>query len=112
MPALLYEPVPMFRGRVGNGAGTTLYTCPVAKKAIVKNIIVKNTTAGGVVCSLHSVESGGAVADDRQFFEATIPAGEQVFVDCSIVLDDGDFINGIAGAANSITVTMSGQVTQ
>ena len=111
MPALLYEPKAMFRDRLA-AAGTTLYTTPAAKSAIVKNIVVKNTTAGAVLAALYSVESGGAVADDRMFFESTIPAGEQVFIDCSIVLEAGDSVEGSAGADNSITVTMSGQVTQ
>lgn len=105
-----YEPKKLYRGQPGATA-TTLYTVPVAKSCILKQVMVHNPTAGAVTIALNDVASGDTASDANQFFEALLAAGELVVLDLSDVLETGDFLSATASAAASITLIISGQVT-
>jgi hypothetical protein len=93
-------------------AETTVYG-PVAanQRVIVTNIIIANTSASPVALSLSAVPSGGAAGNANRIIPGTtIPANTMVPIDCALVLEAGGFLSALGGAANSITVTISGVV--
>jgi hypothetical protein len=90
----------------------TVYTVPgTALRVIVTNIIVANVTTTGVALSLSIVPAGGTAGGANRLIPGTtIPANTVVPFDLSTVMNPGDFISAIAGAASSLTVTISGVV--
>jgi hypothetical protein len=87
---------------------TTLYTVPSSTSAIIKQIVVCNTTVGAVNFSLSLVPYGSSAATpNRLFFNLSIAANETVFLDVSQAMTAGDFISAYSSAAN-VTVTISG----
>lgn len=93
----------------------TIYTSPAAPGlgTQVTSIKLVNTTAAPVAATIYIVESGGAAADDRALCKAfSVPADGLPYE----LLDDkgqdflnaGDTIQGVAGAAASITYHLSG----
>lgn len=88
---------------------TTLYTCPANTVARVVACTLTNDTTSAQPVTLHKVESGGSVSDARQLLNAkSIGSQESYVVDEIIgqILEAGDFINGIAGAADQITCAL------
>lgn len=93
----------------------TLYTSPAAPGlgTQLTSAVVVNTTAASVVVTIYVVESGGTAADNRALCKAfsvpadglpyeLVPAGSQIFLNAS------DTLQGIAGAATSVTLHLSG----
>jgi hypothetical protein len=97
------------RSQLGTGTGTTIYTVPTGQRCQVEDITIANTTSLAATCSIHLVPSGGsAAANNAMFGTVTIPANTTIQWTGMQVLNAGDFIQGIAGAATSITVHISG----
>jgi hypothetical protein len=95
-----------------NATGT-IYTCPASPSTtVLKNgrVRLTNTTAGAVTATLYAVPSAGAAADSNAFMKAqSIPANSFVDVDLP-TLAAGDTLQGLAGAATSITIHELGGV--
>ena len=88
---------------------TTHYIVPGAKSAIIKEIVVCNTTAGSVAFWVSLVASGGTVGDaNRVVCNEVIPAYSTVIFSFNQVLATGGFVSCKAGAVTSLTVTCSG----
>lgn len=94
---------------VATASEATYYTVPATKSAIVKNVIVANTSASDRTLSLSIVPSGGSAGNSNRIIPGTnIPAGAVVPFDMTQVMNAGDFISAIASAASSLTLTISG----
>jgi len=90
-------------------SNATLYTAP-AGGGVVRNIHVCNTTA---VPATFSLAINGSAATVANCIYATfyVPAYGVHDASVSIVLGNGDTIQGLQGTASALTVTISG-VTQ
>lgn len=90
-------------------AMATYYTAPAAKKAIVTQIVLTNVTASHVTASISLVASGGAAsAANRIVEQLTVPAYGVVTIDLKQVLETGEFLAALAGAAASVNMRVSG----
>lgn len=88
---------------------TTHYTVPGAKSAIIKEIVVCNTTAGQVPFWASLCASGATVGDaNRVVCNAVIPAYTTTIFTFAQVLATGGFVSCKAGAVSSLTVTITG----
>ena len=77
------------------------YTVPSQKKAIVKNIVICNTSDSPATVNIWV--SGFAVVSVY-----TVAARDTVVIDSSIVMDEGDTITIRQGTADAIAVHISG----
>lgn len=87
---------------------TDIYLVPAATTAILKKLIVVNSTAGAVTLSIFIKNGAGAsrLVSDKDY---SLPANESRVIDVNnIILETGDSIRGIAGAAASIDYSLSG----
>lgn len=94
-------------------AQTTQYTS-TGLKTIIDKFTVTNTTGGNVTFTANLVSSGGAAGAGNQIFSRSILAGQCYTCPELVghVLESGDFISTLAGAAASLTIRASGrQVT-
>jgi hypothetical protein len=93
---------------LGTAAGT-LYTVPdLPSSNLLRGgrIRVTNTTGGPVTATLYAVPAAGAAADGNAFLKTkSIAANDYLDVDVPI-MPAGAFIQGLAGAAASITAHM------
>jgi len=88
---------------------TTQYTVPASFFAILKNIVVANTTGLTQTINLSVVPSGGAAGAANRILPGISILGNSVFtMDLSTVMAAGDFVSASASAASSLTVTVSG----
>lgn len=88
---------------------TTHYTVPAAKSAIVKEIVVCNTTAGQVAFWMSFCLTGATVGDaNRVVANAVIPAYTTTIFTFAQVLPTGGFVSCKAGASSSLAVTITG----
>lgn len=88
---------------------TTHYTVPGATSCIVKEIVFCNTTGGAIAVWISLVASGGTVGDsNRVISNEVIQANTTTSFTFAQVLATGGFISCKAGAATSVTVTISG----
>jgi hypothetical protein len=93
------------------GAQTTQYTA-VNCKTVIDKFTVTNTTAGNVAFSINLVTSAGAAgAGNRVMGPRSIAPNETYACPEAIgqVLEPGDFISTLAGAATSLTIRASGR---
>jgi len=88
---------------------TTIYTCPANTTAKVLKCTVTNDSATAETISMHIVESGGAVADNRLIVPdvaiSTTPYNTPEMV--GQILNAGDFVSAIAGAAAQLTLSLN-----
>lgn len=90
---------------------TTQYTAANVR-AIVDKATVTNTTAANVTIAVNVIQNGGAAGDGNLIIKAkTILPGETYLCPELVgqILDPGDFISTIAGAATSLTMRISGR---
>lgn len=88
---------------------TTHYTVPGGKSAIIKELVVCNTTAGQVSFWCSFVPAGGSVGDaTRVIANSVIPAYSTVIFTFAQVLATAGFVSCKAGAASSLTATLTG----
>jgi hypothetical protein len=93
----------LYQGQVPNVAGT-LATVPVTKSWIIKCIKVINVTAGPVALTLYK----NGITDEFMTDTVTIPANGSANWDGTDAMGAGEYIAGVAGALNAITMTVSG----
>lgn len=99
--------------KAAENAQTTQYTS-TGLKSIIDKFTATNTTGGNVTFAVNLVNSGGAAGSANLMFTRTILAGQCYTCPELVghVLEAGDFISTLAGAAASITIRASGrQVT-
>jgi hypothetical protein len=87
----------------------TRYTATGITYAILKEVVIVNTTAGAVSFDMSLVVSGGSVSDaNRLIRNASIDPYTTVIFKFSQILEPGDFISTKAGVATSLAVHISG----
>jgi len=87
----------------------TAYTVPGATSAIIKEIVVCNTTASAVNLDISLVASGGtAGVTNNVVSTAPIGAYSTVIYSLAQVLATGGFVSLKASTASALTVTVSG----
>lgn len=106
--AVLYTPKRLAQAQAA-ATDTTLYTVPGATSVIVKEIVFCNTTGGAISVWISLVASGGTVGDSNRVINSEViqPNSTTAFTFAQ-VLATGGFISCKAGAATSVTVTVSG----
>jgi|UPI0005D115A5 hypothetical protein len=88
---------------------STLYTVPLNKKAIVKNIILCNTGVSDTKVTLYFTPSGMEAAPDNCVVSNyMVTHGDTVVIDLAGVLEAGDMIKGLQDTGGAITVYASG----
>ena len=96
------------QGALTTGAGTLVYTTPTGIRTEVQDILITNTSAAGLTCSLHLAPVGVAVGTSNAMFASlSIPAYTTVHWSGVQILNAGDFIQGI-GSGAGLTVNISG----
>lgn len=93
------------------GSNATYYTATNVRTVIDK-CTVTNTTAGAVTLTLDIVDAGGSAgATERIISAKSIAAGETYRCPEMVghVLENGDTIQGLASAATSLTIRVSGR---
>lgn len=104
----VYTPKKFYTGQPGTSAGT-LYTAPASTTAIIKNILICNTTGSAATVTLNFVASGGSAAASNQIMSSLEVAGNNtVAFDLSGVLSTGDFISALQGTSSAITLHITG----
>lgn len=97
------------RGQLAIGAGTTVYTVPTGYRTEVLDINIANTNSTTVTCAIHLVPAGSSASNATALFPTvTVPANTVIQWTGIEMLNAGDFIQGIAGTATSITVNVTG----
>lgn len=96
-------------------AEAALYTSPAGQDGTqVTSIKLVNTTSAPVAATVYIVENGGAAADDRALCkDFNVPADGLPYellegAEAQFYINAQDMIRGVAGAATSITVHLSG----
>lgn len=94
-------------------AYATAYTVPALTSAIIKELVVCNTTAVAVTFDASFVASGGtAGVANAVIYQASINPYQTVIYSFSQVLAAAGFVSLRAGTATALTVTGSGvQIT-
>ncbi|MNC73163.1 hypothetical protein D3C75_1243160 [compost metagenome] len=81
-------------------------------KAIIDKATITNTTAGNVTFSVNVVTSAGAAGASNLVVNLRQIAPKEAYALPELigqVLESGDFISTIAGAATSLTLRISGR---
>lgn len=98
------------QSQIASGSRTTLYTLPSNKTAIVKTIIITNTTSSDATISIWDVKNGDSYGDSNAIVkDLNVPANDFVQIITYIVLDTaGDTLQAEAGTASAITINVYG----
>lgn len=92
-------------------AQTTQYTS-TGLKTIIDKFTVTNTTGGNVAFAINLVASGDAAGADNLVLDDKVIAPGETYLCPEVigqVLESGDFISTLAGAATSLTICASGR---
>lgn len=99
----------MYQGQPATGAQATLYTNATALGAIIKEVIVNNTTATAATITLAVTTSGAAGAAANSILTAkSVPANDLIILALNTAMLNTDLITGAQGTASALTVTISG----
>lgn len=106
-------PVVMARGFVPGAAGTTQYTVPAGKSAVVKDLWIANTDSVAHPVTLRIVPSGQATSDTYAIVPGLVlgpkgSAGSVFQAGCSTNMLAGDFVDVYTDAASKVTCRFSG----
>jgi len=106
---MITKPKGMYQGQPGI-LETTLYTVPEGNTMVLKEIIITNTSALAATISLSVVPAGNvAGVTNRIKVAEEIAANKSETFEVEIPMKVGDFISGLQGTADSITLTISGE---
>ncbi len=90
--------------QLGNSVATH-YTVPGSTTAIVKQIVLCNTTASNTTVDVHLVPSGGtAGVSNALLYNMTVDANSTLFVNVAAVMATSDFIAAKANLATTVTM--------
>ncbi|KTR27890.1 hypothetical protein RSA11_04295 [Exiguobacterium indicum] len=79
----------------------TLYTVPASTTAILKNIVLSNTTATAAIITI-------GVGGKNILTNYTVAANDTAVIDLSLVLSATDTVTGVQTTASAINVFLSG----
>lgn len=103
-----YLPTRMAQGAMA-AAAVAVYTVPVGKTAIVKQVIVANVGAVTVSAFVSLVPGGGAGAvGNRIVHDVDVPPKSVLTFELSQVLPAGGSVAAHASSAAALTLTVSG----
>lgn len=103
-----YTPVRMAQLSLATSAAV-VYTVPVAKSAIVKQLIVANVTSSMASAFISLVPGGGSgAAGNRIVHDLDVPPKSVMTFELSQVLPTGGTIAAHASSASALTLTVSG----
>lgn len=95
-----------FQPTVLTTSAATLMTVPVAPTTILlrgARVRLANTTGVAATATLHAIPAGGTASAGNMFLSAKSIAGND-FLDVDVpIMAAGDFLQGLAGTATSIT---------
>lgn len=103
---------PIIASKQAENSQTTQYTAPTGTRTIIDKFTATNTTVGAVALTVNLVTSAGSAAASNVVISAkSLSAGETYACPEVVghVLNTGDFISTLAGAATSITIRASGR---
>ena len=103
----------LLQAKAAEAAQTTQFTSASVGYTILDKMTATNTTAGAVTLSVNLVPSGGAAAAGNLIAPVVSIAAGTSYLCPEIsghILNAGDFVSTIAGAAASITIRISGRV--
>lgn len=104
---MAYTPTKMYVGQPGT-SDTLLYTAP-AGGAIIKSLLVTNTTGSAATITLAWPAGASGVDAAEQALGATsVPANSYVQIETSQVLANGETVRGLQGTSGALTVHLSG----
>jgi arginine repressor len=100
----------LVEGTIASNAQTTYYTA-TGVRTILDKLTGYNYTAGAVTLAVNLVASGGAAGAANLVVLKTLSAGETYTFPEIVghVLNAGDFVSTIAGAATSVVIRLSGR---
>lgn len=108
---MAYTPIRLFQTQPTTTAEATLYTVPVAKSVIVKQIILSNPTVAAATIGISLVPSGDTASNANRIVpNVTVAAKSVVTFDLSAVMATGDFLSAAVGTGTSIVIHASGVV--
>jgi len=98
------------RAQIASGSQTTLYTVPASTMAIIRDIMIVNTTSTDRTVEVWLVPNGGSPADNNKLIaDMTVYANDCLHWQGWQVLGTaGDMIQAEASAASAITIIVSG----
>ncbi len=94
----------LFQGQLPNAAAAQ-YTVPGATQAIIRTMILVNTSAAPVNVSLFTDGSANA---NKILDTYTIPANSRIELNAVVTLNAAGAIWGVASAATTVTLTIFG----
>lgn len=100
----------LIESKAAENVQTIQYTSDLVQ-TIIDKFTVNNTTGGNVTFAVNLVPSGGGAASTNLILSKTILAGQCYTCPELIghVLEAGDFISTLAGAAASLTIRAAGR---
>lgn len=102
----------LLEAKYAENAQTTQFTASTGTRVIVDKFTATNISAAAVTLGVNLVPSGGAAGDENMIVsDKSIAAGETYTLPEMVgqVLNTGDFISTVAGAATSIVIRLSGR---
>lgn len=101
----------LLEAKYAENAQTTQYTAGTGTRTILDKFTAYNGTVGAVTLAINVVPSGSAAGASNLLVSKSLAAGETYTFPEVIgqVLNSGDFVSTIAGAATSIVIRMSGR---
>lgn len=90
---------------------TTEYTAPTGTRTIIDKFTAYNEEVTATSLAVNLVASGGSASAANLVFTKTLAAGEMYTLPEVVghVLNPGDFISAIAGAATAVVIRVSGR---
>jgi len=103
----------LYRGLIGT-VEETVYTVPAATTTIITGMVVCNNTALAATLTLSVVpDEGAADLPNRIMNTEEIDGRESTSLKYTLPMQTGDFISGLQGTENALTVTIYGvEITQ
>lgn len=98
IPVRVYGPA-----QPGTSTGV-LATVPTSKRWVIKQIVMANTTNTAATITLGL---NGTAAADQVVPEITVQPNTVETLDCSIVLETTETIDGLQGTSAAVTVTIN-----
>jgi hypothetical protein len=83
-------------------AASTIYT-------VIRHIHIANVTAGAVTFTLYVGATGGSAAGTQLFTAKSVAANDVYDYYGILRMASSDFLTGLASAATSLTITVSGE---
>ena len=106
---MAYTPKILYPSGFPTNAGNTIYTVPNGTTAILKNIVMTNTTANDATVHLSIVPSGGTpAASNRILSDLNVPSFGINTLDVSVVMPAGTSLFATNNTDSAVVMTISG----